>query len=130
MVHVNALGPAGGHVQRVWRAQALTSVASKAIGATGAAPNLMAVALSALNDTARGTLHSENEQLTLGRVRVRRYFARASSMRHVKILRHNGGQRGGSMSVGLRVKGVAHRDDGKRTCVCRCDARAWRVNVR
>ena len=61
------------HVPNVARiasgAQVLTSVASKAIGATGVAPDLMSMALSALNDTARGSLHTESEQLTLGRVR-------------------------------------------------------------
>ena len=48
--------------------QVLSSVASKAVGATGVAPNLMTMALDALNDTAHGSLHTEDEQLTLGRV--------------------------------------------------------------
>jgi len=30
----------------------------------------MSMALDALNDTARGSLHTEDEQLTLGRVRL------------------------------------------------------------
>ena len=50
--------------------QVLSSVASKAFGATNVAPNLMSMALDALNDTARGSLHTEDEQLTLGRVRL------------------------------------------------------------
>ncbi len=49
--------------------QALSTVASRAIGATAAAPNLLAYALSALNDSSKAATHDENEELTLGRVR-------------------------------------------------------------
>jgi hypothetical protein len=38
-------------------------------GATAAAPNLLAYALSALNDSSKAATHDENEELTLGRVR-------------------------------------------------------------